>query len=179
MKPAQLTPSAKTLLILRHAKAEKNIELPDHLRALKKSGKQAAIRMGLWLKSQGLQPDLIITSPAKRAFATAKKVCSVMDMPIESIWQDERLYNATITLVLQVIHECPGDKQRLLLVGHNPALEEFVHYMVNVPLDEPDSGRLLPKAALAQLELKGAWEEIAPHSARLLSITKLKDADEG
>lgn len=130
--------------------------------------------MGYWLKEQQLIPDLIICSPAKRAFGTAKRICQTLDLPLALVRQDDRLYNSTVTLLLQVVQECSPDVQNLMLVGHNPAFEEFLQYMLKNPLEEPDTGTLLPKAALAHLQLVGPWAKTVAHSADLVGLTHLK-----
>lgn len=164
----------KTLFLLRHAKAEKDIEVVDWLRPLKKSGKLAATQMGQWLGEQQLRPDLIISSPAKRAISTAKRVSAALDINPELIRQDERLYNATLPLMQAVLHECSEDLHRIMLVGHNPALEEFLRDIVDQPIEENLDGKLLPKTALAKLELNIPWAQVGSASARLIAITRVK-----
>ncbi|MFI3136096.1 MAG: histidine phosphatase family protein [Methylococcaceae bacterium] len=164
----------KSLLLLRHAKSDRNIEVEDWLRPLKKRGVQAAKDMGHWMVEQGLQPDLIISSPAKRAISTAKKVCKAMELDASIIQQDERVYNATVDLLKQVLRECPASAGRVLLVGHNPALEALLTDLVQQPVDVPDDGKLLPTTALAELQFSGAWSELESQSAALVALTRVK-----
>ncbi len=164
----------KSILLLRHAKSDRNIEVDDWLRPLKKKGVQAAKDMGHWMLKQRLQPDIIISSPAKRAISTAKKVCKAMALDTGIIQQDERVYNATVDLLKQVLHECPEDIKRVLLVGHNPALEELLTDLVQESVDIPDDGKLMPTTALAQLGFTGSWSELNSHSATLVALTRVK-----
>lgn len=167
----------KTLFLLRHAKAEKDIEVVDWLRPLKKRGVRAAKHMGAWLTEHNLQPELIISSPAKRAFSTAKKVCQAMDRSSSDIRQDERIYNATLELLYQVLQECPDSAQSVLIVGHNPSLEEFLKDVSQDEIEEAPDGKLLPTTALAQLEITIPWAEIRTKSASYQGITRIKEIE--
>jgi phosphohistidine phosphatase len=164
----------KSLLLLRHAKSDWNIEVADWLRPLKKKGGQAAKTMGHWMLKQHLQPDLIISSPAKRAASTAKKVCKALVLSTDIIQQDERVYNSTVELLMQVLHECPETAKRVLLVGHNPALEALLTDLSRHPLELPEDGKLMPTAALAQLQFVGHWSKLGIHSAELVALTRVK-----
>ncbi|MEQ1637473.1 MAG: histidine phosphatase family protein [Methylococcales bacterium] len=164
----------KSLLLLRHAKSVQDIEVDDWLRPLKKKGIQAAKTMGHWMLEQHLQPDLIISSPAKRALSTAKKVCKAMGLDATIIQQDERVYNATVELLTQVLQECPETAERILLVGHNPALEDFLIELTHEPMEIPDDGKIMPTTALAQLQYTGAWSKLASHKASLVRLTRVK-----
>ncbi len=167
----------KTLFLLRHAKAEQDIEVVDWLRPLKKRGVRAAKHMGAWLTEQNIHPELIISSPAKRALSTAKKVCQAMDRSSSDIRQDERIYNATLELLYQVIQECPASAQSILIVGHNPSLEEFLKDVSQDEIEEAPDGKLLPTTALAQLEITIPWAEIRAKSASYQGITRIKEIE--
>ncbi len=164
----------KTLLILRHAKSDRNIEVIDFERPLKKRGLRDAKRMGHWLLEQNLRPDSILSSPAARAITTAQKVCKAMALSTQLISTDERIYNANPELLKQILHACSEELQTVLLVGHNPALEELLTDLAIEPLMMPDDGKLLPTTALAELRFSGTWADLASHSAHLTAITRVK-----
>lgn len=168
----------KSLLLLRHAKSDRDIQVVDWLRPLKKRGEKAAKTMGHWMLEQQLQPDLIISSPAKRAISTAKKVCKALLLNTDIIQQDERVYNATTELLLDVLRTCPETAQRVLLVGHNPALEVLLTDLVQESINIPDDGKYLPTTALAQLEFTGTWSELRLKSNKLINITRVKSLDD-
>lgn len=167
----------KSLLLLRHAKSDRDVQIADWLRPLKKRGVQAAKTMGHWMLEQQLQPDLIISSPAKRAINTAKKVCKAMSLDTDIIQQDERIYNTTTELLLDVLRACPETAKRVLLVGHNPALEVLLTDLVQQPISIPEDGKYLPTTALAQLEFTGLWSELSLKSNTLVKITRVKMLD--
>jgi phosphohistidine phosphatase len=164
---------SRELWLLRHAKAEQNDSIEDFDRALKKRGKQAAQRMGEWLKQQQLIPDLVISSPAKRAIATAKRVLEAMDAPDVTITEDKRVYAEGFERLKTVLAECPATAQCVLLVGHNPELEDLLIHLVSVE-QLPDSDKLLPTTAFARLAMPDDWTQLSAASAQLLSITLVK-----
>src|SRR5919198_2099009 len=116
----------KILLILRHAKSSwKEPDLQDHDRPLNKRGKRDAPRIGKLLMELDLVPDLIISSTAKRAKDTAKAVgeASKYNGRIEL---NPSLYGTDFDSYLRALRLVPDDFNKVLIVGHNPALEELV-----------------------------------------------------
>jgi phosphohistidine phosphatase len=137
----------KTLMLLRHAKSSwKDSEVSDHDRALNKRGKKTAPLMGRLISTEGLVPDLILSSTAVRARDTAKAVAraSSYEGPIEFL---DSLYLATAgKLLSEAQTQAPDSVDRLLLVGHNPGMEDLVEIL---------SGKreAFPTAALAVFEI--------------------------
>ena len=145
----------KTLLLFRHAKSSWiDDSLPDHKRPLNKRGKKTASMMGCLIKSEGLVPDLILSSTAVRARKTAATAAktSKYEGPLE--FRDS-LYLATAGEMLaeaQCLHDDRVD--RLMIVGHNPGMEDLV-YMLSARR-EP-----FPTGALAVLELEiDRWRKL-------------------
>lgn len=143
----------KTLLLLRHAKSSwKDTELDDHDRPLNKRGKRDAPRMGKLLVEENLVPDLIVSSSAKRTRRTAELVAEAADYRGETRLTGD-LYEANAERLLAAIQVVPHHVSRLLLIGHNPGLEELL---------EAISGAYHPlsTAALAWLEVPvEAWRD--------------------
>jgi phosphohistidine phosphatase len=155
----------KTLLILRHAKSSwKQAELADHDRPLNKRGKRDAPRMGDLLRSEDLVPDLIISSTARRARKTAEAVAQTSGYDGE-ITLTKEFYLAGPDEYLQVLSDLPDEFQRVLVVGHNPGLEELLELLT-------DSSERLPTAALAQVKLDAKrWRDVgADIRAELLQL---------
>jgi phosphohistidine phosphatase len=166
----------RELWLLRHAKADRPAEMDDFDRPLKKRGKRAAQRLGLWMKNQQLIPDYIVTSPAKRAYATAEIVYKALGTD-QTIHTDSRLYAASFEQMKAVLAECPNQSTRVLLVGHNPALEELLINLVG-EAGLSDDDRLLPTAALARLNMPDDWTHLEAGCSKLLSITYAKSLPE-
>ena len=144
----------KTLLLLRHAKSSwKHPELPDHDRPLNKRGKQDAPRIAKIIRDKGLVPDLIMSSSAKRARKTAKIVAKTCGYPGE-VELTPAFYLAGPSTYIKTLSHQADEHQRIMLVGHNPGLEELLEMLV---------GRmeLMPTATLALVLLPlTQWREL-------------------
>lgn len=113
----------KQLYLIRHAKSSwKNPNLPDFERPLNKRGERDAPLMGERLYKQKIKPDLILSSPAKRAVRTAQIIADKISYPLDNIVKDERIYEAGTTRLFEIIKEIDHQIQLLFLVGHNPGL---------------------------------------------------------
>ena len=137
----------KTLLVLRHAKSSwREAELADHDRPLNKRGKHDAPRMGELMREEGLLPDLILTSSARRALTTAELVAEASGYDGE-IQVSRDLYAAGPEEFIDALCALPDELETVMVVGHNPGLEELVEALT-------EESSAMPTAALAQVELK-------------------------
>ncbi|MDG1851131.1 MAG: histidine phosphatase family protein, partial [Gammaproteobacteria bacterium] len=87
----------KELILMRHGKSDWAKALPDYQRPIKKRGFEESARVGLWLREQGLVPELLMSSPARRARDTAETVASNMDYSEENIFWNESVYMADVS----------------------------------------------------------------------------------
>lgn len=166
-----------TLLVLRHGKSDWPIGTADFKRPLKERGKRDAKRMGLWIIEQKIIPDYVISSPAERAISTTEKICKVMGIHNSRIVQDAMIYEAEVDSLMSVLQKTSEQAGTVMLVGHNPGLESLLlHLADNVLI--PEDGKLLPTAALAKLEVKCKWKDLASKCAKLISITRPKQLPE-
>jgi phosphohistidine phosphatase len=148
----------KTLLLLRHAKSSRDEpDLADHERPLNERGKQAAKEVGRFLRDENLMPDLIVSSTAVRARKTAQKAAKQCDYP-RAIELEERLYLAGVPAHYSVVRGIATDCERLLVVGHNPGISEFLNQLTSGEEE-------MPTAALAvvQLPIK-RWKDLTAKS---------------
>ena len=122
------------LIILRHGKAEKDPVDDDFKRDLADKGKRNTQRVAVWLQQQQLVPDTIISSPANRALTTAQKCCKAMGLDARMITRDSRIYDGGITGLLEVLVEHNDKAARLMLVGHNPALDKLLEHLIEPAL---------------------------------------------
>jgi phosphohistidine phosphatase len=162
----------RELLLLRHGKSDWSVGVDDFYRPLKDRGKRAAQRIGVWLAQQKLVPDLIVSSPAERALVTAEKTCKAMGNGAQDIQKEERIYEAGLSDLLKVLADCPADAGRVMLVGHNPGLEELLEWLVIDSVPVPEDGKLLPTATLARLQMPADWGALIAGCAQLHSITR-------
>ena len=145
----------KTLLLLRHAKSSwKQPELHDHDRPLNKRGKKEAPIVGRYLKDNDLVPDLILSSTARRAHDTAQAVVDESGFSGQiDLYQD--LYLSDTSCYLDILRYLPDDASRVLVVGHNPDLEELLTLLTDVT-------EHLATATLAQVDLPiTSWQELS------------------
>lgn len=116
----------KTLLIMRHAKSSWKTEgMADHDRPLNDRGKHDAPRMGQWLKVQGIRPDSILSSSAKRARKTAKAVAEALGCEDAIDIRDE-LYGAGPDEYLLLLRALPDTVETAMIVAHDPTVSHFV-----------------------------------------------------
>ena len=121
---------------------------------------------------EGLIPDYVVCSPAERARQTVVKVCKMLDLKKESIVWDKDAYAASLTDLLGILSRCPERASTVLLVGHNPGLEELLRFLAGDDVDEPADGKLLSTASLARLEMPGDWRALEEGCAQLISLTR-------
>lgn len=138
---------------MRHAKSSWSEEgLPDHDRPLSDRGKRDAPRMGKLILDLNLVPHRIISSTAKRARRTARKVAEACGFSNE-IMKESQLYEASITDWILVLSNVGDSTDRVLAIGHNPGIEEFLEKLIGDY--EP-----MPTAALAHVALPiDRWAE--------------------
>ena len=121
----------KSITLLRHAKSSWNhADLTDYDRPLNKRGERDAPVMGQRLSAQNIRPSLILSSPAKRAWTTARIVAENMNYPREFLQRDDRLYGASVNTILDVIRDQDPGFNNIMLVGHNPGLTQFANLLV-------------------------------------------------
>lgn len=144
----------KQLLILRHAKSSwADSSISDWQRPLNERGRRDAPRAGAWLRERGLLPDVIVTSDAVRARTTAQEVAEAAGYS-QQIIVEPSLYHATPSDVLAVLDRIRSETRTVLIVGHNPGLEELVQQLTGEDHD-------LPTAALVHIAVAiDAWSEI-------------------
>jgi len=119
----------KTLYLLRHAKSSwDDTSLPDRDRPLEARGERDATRMSRRWSTQHGKLDLIMSSPAVRALATAKVIAAGLEYKLRDITVDDRLYAATVDALIAVVEALDDKLARVMLVGHNPGFTELAHH---------------------------------------------------
>ncbi|MDX1627444.1 MAG: histidine phosphatase family protein [Fulvivirga sp.] len=126
----------KTLYLVRHAKSSWDYpELSDEERPLNKRGQRDAPDMGERLAKQGIFPDLMLSSPAKRAFTTCKIIAKQLEYPKEAIQTDKRIYHAGVSTLLKVVRDTDNTWNTLMLFGHNPGFTDFANELTGDDLE--------------------------------------------
>ncbi|MBC7898498.1 MAG: histidine phosphatase family protein [Saprospiraceae bacterium] len=160
----------KKLFILRHAKSSwDQPDLADFDRPLNHRGLIAAPFMGELIARKKYLPDVIISSPAKRARQTALLIKEAAGAAAD-IRYEERIYEASPQALKQIVSELDEDISSVMIVGHNPGIEGFIKYL---------TGRLeaMPTAALASIKLDlEKWSNLSSESGDLEEVVRPKEA---
>jgi phosphohistidine phosphatase len=180
-------PPNRRLVLLRHAKSAWP-DVPDHDRPLAGRGIRAAPVMGRWLRDAGLVPDLVLCSTARRARETWQYAQAGLTAKPPARFED-RIYGEDGTGLLALIREVPPATGTVLLIGHNPAIEDLALMLAAAPGDAGpgaatpgDLERMrakFPTAAIAVLEFTGRWDQLAPGVARLAGFVTPRDVSAG
>jgi phosphohistidine phosphatase len=154
LEGVQSHPRMKTLLVLRHAKSSwSDPVLDDHERPLNRRGRRDGPRMGELVREYGLIPDVVISSDAVRARLTAEAVVEAARYAGE-ILLSQHLYMASPADILSLLRTVGENAESVMIVGHNPGLEELVAQLTGERQD-------LPTAALAQIVLPiDQWRDL-------------------
>lgn len=158
----------KKLIIVRHAKAE-SIESnnDDFNRRLTNSGKEDAQKMANLLATQIKCPDIFITSPAKRAWSTAKRFAKAFNINNDSIIENKKIYDASADTLIEIIQNIEDQFQSAIIFGHNPGFSQIAYYFSG------DSTLELPTCAVVVIEfdLKN-WTDVEYNKGKLLAYYK-------
>ena len=120
----------KTLTLVRHAKSSwDDRTLADIDRTLNDRGKRDAPKMGKRIAEAGVRPSMILTSPAMRAWTTAKVIAREIGYPVEFLQREKDLYLASLDTLLDVIVAQQNEINNLMIVGHNPGLTDFANFL--------------------------------------------------
>jgi phosphohistidine phosphatase len=138
----------KTLTLVRHAKSSwKNRGLSDRERPLNKRGEHDAPLMGQFVAEAGARPSQIISSPAVRAWTTARIFARELGYPVEFLQREDGLYLASLDSLLDVIATQDAGFNNLMLFAHNPGLTDFANYLV------PGLTNNLPTSGVVSVDL--------------------------
>jgi phosphohistidine phosphatase len=151
--------SERTLILLRHAKSDWSGNEADADRPLSGRGLRQAAQAGRWLADSIDRIDLAVVSPANRARNTWELASAELGTS-PPIWIDDRAYGASASELLGIVRDLPDDVDTVVLVGHNPGIEDLVSVLTgeSVPM---------PTSALAVMGLDGSWSTASQSSAIL------------
>jgi len=153
----------KRLTLVRHAKSSwKDAELADFERPLTKRGKHDAPLMGKRLAARGLRPELIVSSPARRARKTAKLIAKELDLPEDRVVFEAEIYEAEPEVLLEIVHRLDDRCEQVLLVGHNPGFTELGNLLAGCDIEN------IPTCGVLGIDFAvGCWKEIGPGSGTM------------
>lgn len=169
----------RSLTLLRHAKSDwSDRGQRDFDRVLNPRGKRAAHTIGEYLQREQLAFDYVIASPAARVRETIACVEDGLGRPLDPQWE-RKVYMASAAILMELAQAAPDAAQRVLIVGHNPGLEDLALMLAaegspyrDVILDK------YPTATLAELCFDGArWADLADGGSRIARFVRPRDLD--
>lgn len=155
----------KFLTLIRHAKSSRDDpRQPDQFRPLNPRGRRDGPAVGEYLDTTfRFAPDIIVSSPATRAIVTARLIADAIGYSEWQIKQDERIYEAPVQSLLEVVREQKDEHSHVCLVGHNPGIENFTNWLCGARVVED-----VVTCAVIMLELNiSSWEKTDAGKARL------------
>lgn len=161
-----MTGLTKTLFLVRHAKSSRDDpRLTDRDRPLNTRGVRDAPEMARRLAQRAEQPEVIVTSPALRASATARFIAQGLAVDGARLVVMELLYDADADALLQVIRALDDRFSRVMLVGHNPGMTDAVNLLTGASIDN------VPTCGVATVRFAArSWVEIHDGAGELVDF---------
>lgn len=155
---------SKDLYLIRHAMAnDKEQGQKDIDRFLASKGIQSATKTGHHFKQEGIQPDMIITSPAVRAAATATLIAEQLKYNTDLVHLNDELYEGSIRTLLQVVNRLKNEWSKVFIVTHNPSVSYLAEYITNAEI-----GSIVPGGYVHIRFSKDDWSQISEGSCELI-----------
>lgn len=168
----------RELILLRHGKSSwDDPSLDDFDRSLAPRGRKGASRMGAEIAARGWLPDFVVVSAALRTRQTWRRVAAELGAPAPRPHYDEALYMASADRMLAIVRAVPANVSRLMVVGHNPGMEDLARGLAGLGSDAEALAAMRAKfstAALARFELDGRWAGAGFAAARLTHFLRPK-----
>jgi phosphohistidine phosphatase len=171
----------KTLALLRHAKSDwSDARARDFDRPLNARGVRGAQAMGRHIMRTGLAFERILASPAVRVAETIEEASKAWGHSFPVEW-DRRIYLASSATLIDLLRELSGEPESVLMIGHNPGLEDLIFDLVpddgTSPLREEVEVKF-PTATFAVLELAiERWSDLDERCAKLVAMKRPRDLD--
>ena len=168
----------RRVYLLRHAKSSwKERSIADRDRPLARRGKRAAKAVAAHIQAQGIRPDLVLCSPARRSRETLERVEAAFGDRVQARFE-EALYGASEAELLARLRALAPEVGSVMIVGHNPGLEELAHALVSEGAERARMAEKYPTAALATIDLPADdWSAIEPGSGELVAYVRPRDPD--
>lgn len=156
----------KKLFIVRHAKSSwDDPDLDDFDRPLNKRGKRNAPEIGKRMAMRGVKPDLIISSPAKRAAATARRIAEEISYSKSKINKEEKFYHGTIKDVISVVQKLDDHIGTLMIFGHNPGWTDLANFLSGADIYN------IPTCGVVEIDFDfDSWKMIGSSKGKLVKF---------
>ena len=163
----------KKLIILRHGEAENEARgSRDKDRELTGSGTRDVLLKGQWLTQQRLKPDFVVVSDSKRTTQTAELIAEKCEIPAEKFLYTDKLYNAPLGELMNIICELDSSIDTAMVVAHNPGVSYLSEYLTNEMVPFIPSG-----IATILFDVK-SWQEVSKGTGNLTAVNNDVQLDE-
>jgi phosphohistidine phosphatase len=159
---------SRQLIVMRHAKAEP-FAASDHSRVLLPRGERDAVAAGQWAVSAQVRPDYVVVSSAARTQGTWAGFSAAYPEQPEAV-TDRSLYAAGTEAAFEILRTVPEEARSVMVIGHNPTMEELVHVLDDGEGDPEVLATLsagYPTSAVSVLDISTTWSGLEPESGRL------------
>ncbi len=163
------------LMLMRHAKSDWHSHAADIDRPLNDRGVQDAIRMGAFLNQMGLVPDRMVVSAAQRTQQTARLLLNNLPVAKEHIIVDNDLYLADSETLCETIGLYATDNRRLLILAHNPGMDDLVSYLASTPPSFSANGKLMATCSVACFHMDSLDALKKPGQGELQNLIRPKE----
>ncbi len=156
----------KHITLIRDAKSSwKDTSISDFDRPLNKRGKRDAPAMAKRLATKHLSPDLIISSPTKRAFTTARIIAEEIGYPVKKISMNENIYEADTVTLFELVKSLDNSMDNVILFGHNPGFTDLCNFLT------PDHIDNVPTCGIVHINLRTKlWENVKRHKGEIIEF---------
>ena len=170
----------KLVTLMRHGKSDWSAPFnTDYDRLLRPRGRRDAKRMGAHVLAMDLVPEMILSSPARRAHDTAELFAEAMGFVGDIEWEGA-IYGAMPSELLSIVRRLPDVYDHVALVGHNPGFEDVCYVLAGRDPHGLRAGIRMPTAALAHLTLAvDSWGDVQAECGQLEWLTTPRDLKEG
>ena len=167
----------KRVYLLRHAKSSwKEPGLPDRDRPLAGRGRRAAKAIARHLREHRIEPDLVLCSPARRARETLERIEPALGTGAVQV--EPQLYGTTPDALLQLLRDLPETVASVLLIGHNPSLQQLALDLARPSPERRALAEKYPTAALATLAFPASsWRDLDVGTGELVAFVRPRDLD--
>lgn len=165
---------AKQLVLVRHGKSDwGNADVKDFDRPLNHRGKENAPEMAERLFNRNFKPDVLVSSPAKRAFTTSKYFAKQYNINKSDIILEPSIYDANIKTLLNVVNGLNNEYEKVIMFGHNPGFTDFANYLADAKIYN------IPTCGIMLLSFPfNDWKMISANTGELVFFDYPKNSDE-
>lgn len=163
----------KRIVLIRHGKSDwADSSMTDFERPLNHRGHKNVLEMAERLTKKELIPELIVSSPAKRAITTAQHFSDIWHIPKNDIQQESTIYEANSTALLHVVNSLDDCFSFVSLFGHNPGLTDFTNFLADAHIYN------IPTAGTVVIDFPfDSWAMVSYHTGELVSFDFPKNGD--